>query len=110
MKFAALLLLVVSSAFAARAASQVYAAPRFSDVDRRKQIEAVIPQIDRVYAELAAERHIPGIAYGLVLDGELIHAGVTGFANVEKKIPAATDIRFRIASMTKSFTAMAIFK
>src|SRR5204862_2973983 len=46
----------------------------------------------------------------VVLDGKLIHTGAVGFANVEKKIPAAADSRFRIASMTKSFTALAILK
>jgi CubicO group peptidase (beta-lactamase class C family) len=110
MKFAALLLVAVSSAFAASVASQTYTAPRFPNDDRRRQIEAVLPEIDAWYAGFAAERHIPGIAYGLVLDGELVHVGATGFANIEKKIPAAADIRFRIASMTKSFTAMAILK
>jgi CubicO group peptidase (beta-lactamase class C family) len=50
------------------------------------------------------------LVWGIVLDGSLVHSGAIGFANLEKKIPAAPDIRFRIASMSKSFTAMAILK
>src|SRR5438034_11555274 len=45
-----------------------------------------------------------------MVDGQLIHRRSLGLANVEKKIPAASDTRFRIASMTKSFVAMAALK
>jgi CubicO group peptidase (beta-lactamase class C family) len=48
--------------------------------------------------------------WGLVLDGQLLHTGAVGFANLEKKIPADARSVFRIASMTKSFTALAILQ
>jgi CubicO group peptidase (beta-lactamase class C family) len=97
-------------ASAARAEKQAYAPPRFITNDRLQRLQSVQAEIDQVYRELASNRHIPGIVYGVVLDGALVHTGALGFANVEKKIPAGADIRFRIASMTKSFTAMAILK
>ncbi|MEY4940247.1 MAG: hypothetical protein RIQ93_1982 [Verrucomicrobiota bacterium] len=87
-----------------------YVPPAFSDADRLRRVQELVPEVDAAFAELAATRHLPGVAYGLVLDGKLIHARALGFANVEKKIPAAADTRFRIASMTKSFTALAILK
>jgi len=85
------------------------ATPRFTDPDRRTRVKALLPEIDREFAAYAEKKHYPGLVWGLVLDGELIHTGARGFANVEKKIPAtAAGTRFRIASMTKSFTALAI--
>ena len=84
--------------------------PRFTDPARRDKIAAVLPQIDREFTESAARKEYPSLVWGIVLDGELIHTGALGFANVEKKIPAAADTRFRIASMTKSFAALAIMK
>ena len=89
-----------------------YLPPRFpeSNAERRARIRGLMPEIERVYADIVAERHIPALTYGIMLDGELVHTAAIGMANVEQKIPAAADTRFRIASMTKSFTAMAILK
>ncbi|HVN11375.1 MAG TPA: serine hydrolase domain-containing protein [Kineosporiaceae bacterium] len=56
----------------------------------------------------------PGLAYGVIRDGELVHAGGRGWcafpgspAASAGRVPDA-DTVFRIASMTKSFTAAAI--
>jgi CubicO group peptidase (beta-lactamase class C family) len=110
MKVAPLLLLPLVWVALACAAPQPYATPRFVDSDREAKVRAVLPEIDRVFAEFAQEKHLPGVVWGIVLDGRLVHTGAVGFANLEKKIPAAPDSRFRIASMTKSFTAMAVLK
>jgi CubicO group peptidase (beta-lactamase class C family) len=96
-----------SSLLPAQTATGRYAPPGFTEPQRRQQVEAVLPEIDRRFRELAAEKHLPGLVYGIVLDGGLVHAKALGFANVERQLPAATDTRFRIASMTKSFVAMA---
>ena len=56
------------------------------------------------------QSHVPGAAWGIVVDGELAHAGVTGLRELTSKSPVDRDTVFRIASMTKSFTAMAILK
>jgi CubicO group peptidase (beta-lactamase class C family) len=49
----------------------------------------------------------PGLAYGIVLNGELVHAAGLGERHLGGPPPDA-DTVFRIASMTKSFTASAI--
>lgn len=112
MKFPVLFLLTAACAFAAPAPTQAYAPPQFTEsfAARRSKVEAVLPQIDEAFRASAAERKFPGFVWGVVLDGELVHTGATGFADVENKIPAARDTRFRIASMSKSFTALAIMK
>src|ERR1700722_5277532 len=49
----------------------------------------------------------PGLAYGVVIDGELVHAAGLGERGLGGPAPDA-DTVFRIASMTKSFTASAV--
>jgi CubicO group peptidase (beta-lactamase class C family) len=49
----------------------------------------------------------PGLAYGIVLGGELVHAAGFGERHLGGPVPDAGTV-FRIASMTKSFTASAI--
>jgi CubicO group peptidase (beta-lactamase class C family) len=84
--------------------------PRFTDPDRRAKLEKAFPEIDRIAEEFATANHVPGAAWGVVIDGELAHAGVTGYRDVPSKAPVTTDSVFRIASMTKSFTAISILK
>ena len=82
----------------------------FADPGRRAKLAAAFPEIDRLFKDYAASAHVPGAAWGVIIDGELAHAGVTGFREVPSKSPVGADTVFRIASMTKSFTAMAILK
>lgn len=55
-------------------------------------------------------RDIPGIVVGLVYDQELIYSKGFGFADLEKKRPVTPETPFRIASMTKTFTATALMQ
>jgi CubicO group peptidase (beta-lactamase class C family) len=77
---------------------------------RGERVAALLPEIDKMYAELAGKEHLPGLVYGVVLDGKLVHARALGLADVERKIPTTASSEFRIASMTKSFVAMAALK
>ena len=83
---------------------------RFADQDRRARLEKAFPEIDKLFRDYAAGAHIPGAAWGIVIDGELAHTGVLGYRDVPSKSAVTPDSVFRIASMTKSFTAMAILK
>ncbi len=87
-----------------------YKPPTFTDSERLKKIESAFPIIDKLFKDHAERNHFPAIAYGIVVDGKLVFANATGYSNVNKKIPATTRSVFRIASMSKSFTAMAILK
>jgi CubicO group peptidase (beta-lactamase class C family) len=106
--------LFVSSAMLPLIASadskQSYLPPTFTDSDRLTKIEAAFPEIDAIYKTYAEKNHIPGYAFGIVVDGKLVYAGSGGYADLSKKIPATPKTYFRIASMTKSFTAMAILQ
>lgn len=54
--------------------------------------------------------HVPGLVYGVVKDGKLVLVRGLGVQDTDTKRPVTADSRFRIASMSKAFTAMAILK
>jgi CubicO group peptidase (beta-lactamase class C family) len=82
----------------------------FNDPTRLERIQKAIPVIEKMYKDYALENNFPGYAYGIVVDGQLLYKGASGYANLEEKIPATTSSMFRIASMSKSFTSMAILQ
>ncbi len=88
----------------------VYQQPVFADTARLQKIMAAMPVIDGIFKDYATKSHYPGFAYGIVVDGKLVHTGYTGYDDIEKKAEVNSQSAFRIASMTKSFTAMAILK
>ncbi|MDB5142853.1 MAG: beta-lactamase family protein [Mucilaginibacter sp.] len=90
--------------------AQSYKPPVFTDPDRLKKIEATYPVIDQIYKEYADKNHFPGMVYGIVVDGKLVHSGGVGYTELKDKTEATSKSAFRIASMSKSFTAMAILK
>jgi CubicO group peptidase (beta-lactamase class C family) len=82
----------------------------FNDPTRLERIKNAIPVIEKMYKDFSVANHFPGYAYGIVVDGQLLYKGAEGYANLEEKIPATTSSMFRIASMSKSFTALAILQ
>jgi CubicO group peptidase (beta-lactamase class C family) len=76
----------------------------------RGRLAAGFAEVDRLMQEYAAQAHAPGAVWGVIVDGELTHTGVTGYRDLSTKSPVDADTVFRIASMTKSFTAMSILK
>ena len=82
----------------------------FTDSNRLDKIKTAFAVIDSIYKKHATDNHFPAISFGLVVDGQLVYKNSYGYTDVEKKIPATTASLFRIASMSKSFTCMAILK
>jgi CubicO group peptidase (beta-lactamase class C family) len=98
------------AAQALAAGSRITGLVMFEDPARRAKLAAAFPEVDRAMREFTARENVPGAAWGIVMDGELVHLGTTGLREVETSQPVRGDSVFRIASMTKSFTAMAILK
>src|SRR6476469_8633472 len=69
---------------------------------------ACAPLIDPHFAEALAELGAPGIAYGVGIDGELVHSGGFGVRDFESGAAPDADTAFRICSMTKSFVSMVV--
>ena len=66
-----------------------------------------VDSIDRIARAYVDDRKTPGIAYGVVHGGRLLHAGGFGETGRDHRLPDRHSV-FRIASMTKSFTAAAV--
>ena len=82
----------------------------FADANRVQKIKTAFAVIDSLYKKYAEDNHFPAIAFGLVVDGQLLYKNSYGYTDVAKKIPATSASLFRIASMSKSFTCMAMLK
>jgi CubicO group peptidase (beta-lactamase class C family) len=92
------------------AASDAYPPPRFTDPGRVAKLESAFPEIDRIFRAYATEQKVPGMIWGVVIDGRLAHVASTGVRERATNSPITPATAFRIASMTKSFTALAIMK
>lgn len=57
-----------------------------------------------------AYKGLPGVSFAVVHDQELVWARGFGWADVERTIPATPDTLYRVASITKTFTATAILQ
>ena len=53
---------------------------------------------------------IPGLSVGIVYRGKLVYQKGFGYADVSSKIPATPKTCYRIASISKTFTAVAIMQ
>jgi CubicO group peptidase (beta-lactamase class C family) len=63
---------------------------------------------DAIADRFLAARQIPGLAYGVIVGERLVHGRGIGTLRVGQGAPPDADSVFRIASMTKSFTAATI--
>ncbi|GGM92339.1 penicillin-binding protein [Dyadobacter beijingensis] len=75
---------------------------------RLDKIRATLPVIEKLYRDYAEKNHFPGLAFGLVVDGKLLLSGGQGFTEIATSTKATPKSLFRIASMSKSVTAMGI--
>jgi D-alanyl-D-alanine carboxypeptidase len=67
-----------------------------------------IAQVDKVAAEALAKSGAPSASVAVVRDGEIVFAKAYGLRNIERQEAATPATRYRIASVSKQFTAAAI--
>lgn len=91
-------------------ANDAYPPPTFTDPQRTAKLQSALPEIDQLFRRYATAEKVPGMVWGVVIDGKLAHVGATGVQDRATNQPATANTVFRIASMTKSFTALAILK
>ena len=71
---------------------------------------AALAEVDRIFADWRLAAHAPGLVYGVVADGQLVYAKGLGVQDTTANRPVTPDTLFRIASMSKAFTALSILK
>jgi D-alanyl-D-alanine-carboxypeptidase/D-alanyl-D-alanine-endopeptidase len=84
--------------------------PRFVDPARRAKLEAAFPQVTAIFEQFWRDHGVPGLVFGVVIDGDVALIKGFGEQNRGSHAPVSPDTVFRIASMTKSFTALAILQ
>jgi D-alanyl-D-alanine-carboxypeptidase/D-alanyl-D-alanine-endopeptidase len=72
--------------------------------------DAVFADVDKTMENYRLDGHIPGMVWGIVQGNRLVHVGVGGVQDIDTKRPVNADTLFRIASMTKAFTALSILR
>jgi CubicO group peptidase (beta-lactamase class C family) len=85
-------------------------APHLLGQERRALPPEVTAAIDRSFEDYRLDAHIPGLVYGIVVDGQLVHVGASGVQDLDSGRRVGPDTLFRIASMTKAFTALTVLK
>ena len=83
-------------------------APRFADPDRRAKLAAAFPALDKALEQERAAQSVPGVAVGVVIDGELAYAKGFGVVDPATKTVPDADTVYRIGSISKSFTGLAL--
>lgn len=79
----------------------------FITITGQSQVTSTKANYDQILADNFVEDG-PGVSALVAKDGKIIYSGAIGQANLELGIPARPDHVFRIGSITKQFTAVAI--
>lgn len=74
------------------------------------EVAAALRTLDAWIERTLAEREHPGLAVGVVHDQSLVWAKGYGLADLQRDIPVTPNTIFRIGSISKVFTAVAILQ
>ena len=72
-------------------------------------VDPRLPQVDALFTAVYG-KPLPGAAVLAVRDGKIIHRAAYGLASVELDVPNRPETVFRIASLSKQFTALAVLQ
>jgi CubicO group peptidase (beta-lactamase class C family) len=85
-----------------------FAAVALSAPAAAQSIEASLPEIRKGFQDWMVDNRVPGLVWGVVKDGRLVAVEGMGVQDLEARRPVTADSAFRIASMSKAFTAYGI--
>jgi len=72
--------------------------------------DAAYGPLDEFIAQLTAKWAIPGCAVAVAKAGKIVHWQGFGYADQDMKVPVERDTLFRIASVSKPITAVAVLR
>jgi CubicO group peptidase (beta-lactamase class C family) len=72
--------------------------------------EGLAAELSGIIREAQAEKRLPSVSAAAVRDGEVVWSESVGLADVESGEEATPDHQYRIASITKTFTAVAVMR
>jgi serine-type D-Ala-D-Ala carboxypeptidase/endopeptidase len=106
MRKSCLIVALLLLASPARAPAQ----PAATSVSVADRIDQFGPTLDAHFERFREESHVPGLAFGVVAEGRLAYIQTLGTRTLDPDDIVRPDTLFRIASMSKAFTALAILK
>ncbi|MGL4464298.1 MAG: serine hydrolase domain-containing protein [Planctomycetia bacterium] len=71
---------------------------------------AACEPLDALFRRVVAEQQIPGAVLAVARNGRLLYARGFGFADADRRIPVAPTALFRLASVSKPITALAVLR
>ncbi|MGN6544040.1 MAG: serine hydrolase domain-containing protein [Aureliella sp.] len=86
------------------------AASQAAEPDDTRGNRAATERVDELIEDFISEHEIPGLALALTHDGRTVLVCGYGFADVDKGEPVTGSSLFRIASLSKPITAVAILR
>ncbi|HEX7254768.1 MAG TPA: serine hydrolase domain-containing protein [Gaiellaceae bacterium] len=72
--------------------------------------EGLAAELSGIIREAQAEKRLPSVSAAAVRDGEIVWSEAVGLADVESGEEATPGHQYRIASITKTFTAVAVMR
>ena len=82
-------------------------------IERGADTNILMPSVETLISSFfdnSIDQDSPGMAFLAAKDGKIIYKGAKGMADIENNISISTSTQFRIGSITKQFTAVAILK
>lgn len=99
-----------------RTAAALFAGGAFSRPSRAAEVPVTgtadkrLAPFDALMTDFLAEHRVPGAALAVSRRGKLVYSRGFGFADTEKQLPVQPDSLFRIASVSKPITAVAVLQ
>ena len=77
---------------------------------QKEEVASALRLLEAWIESQVAYRNLPGLSIAIVHDQDIVWSKGFGHADVEKKVPAAPTTIYRIASISKLFTSVAILQ
>ena len=72
--------------------------------------EGLAAELSRIVREAQADKRLPSVSAAAVHDGEIVWSEAVGLAEIESAEEATPDHQYRIASVTKTVTAVGVMR
>ncbi len=69
-----------------------------------------VPEVDKLLQDFFANHKVPGASVAITNQGEIVYSKGFGYSDVESETPVSSASIFRIASLSKPITAVAILR
>lgn len=85
-------------------------APPAANPSRKARLLALAPQLDELFRTRLEDVGATGAGVAILLEGEVVYVRGLGVRAVDSKAPVDVDTAFRIGSVSKTITALAVLR